>query len=66
MKGDWEEGFPQSQLRVLDPVAISPRAVRELWRFLFGVDLVQRVRGVAAPARTTRCSCWRGSRGSCA
>jgi predicted acetyltransferase len=49
VKGDWEEGFPQSQLRVLDPVAISPRAVHELWRFLFGVDLVQRVQAWPLP-----------------
>jgi predicted acetyltransferase len=49
VKGDWEEGFAQSQLRVIDPVATSPRAVHELWRFLFGVDLVQRVRAWPLP-----------------
>jgi predicted acetyltransferase len=49
VKGDWDEGFAQSQLRVIDPVATSPRAVHELWRFLFGVDLVQRVRSWPLP-----------------
>ncbi len=49
VKGDWDEGFAKSQLRVFDPVATSPRAVRELWRFLFGVDLVQRVQAWPLP-----------------
>jgi predicted acetyltransferase len=43
VKQDWEEGFAQSQLRVQEAVGTSPRATRELWRFLFGVDLVSRV-----------------------
>lgn len=43
VKQDWDEGFAQSQLRVQEAVATSPHAVRELWRFLFGVDLVGRV-----------------------
>jgi predicted acetyltransferase len=44
VKHDWDEGFAQSQLRVFEAMATSPRATRELWRFLFGVDLVARVR----------------------
>jgi predicted acetyltransferase len=43
VKQDWAEGFAQSQLRVQEAVATSPRATQELWRFLFGVDLVARV-----------------------
>jgi predicted acetyltransferase len=65
VKGDWEEGFSQSQLRVMEQVATSPRATRELWRFLFGVDLVERVQAWPLPL-ITRCSCSRGSRESCA
>jgi predicted acetyltransferase len=49
VKGHWEEGFPQSQLRVMEPVATSPRATCELWRFLFGVDLVERVQAWPLP-----------------
>jgi predicted acetyltransferase len=49
VKGDWEEGFPQSQLRVMEPVATSPRATGELWRFLFGVDLIERVQAWPLP-----------------
>jgi predicted acetyltransferase len=44
VKHDWDEGFAQSQLRVLEAQGTSPRATRELWRFLFGIDLVARVR----------------------
>jgi predicted acetyltransferase len=43
VKQDWDEGFAQSQLRVQEAVGTSPRSTRELWRFLFGVDLVGRV-----------------------
>jgi predicted acetyltransferase len=43
VKQNWDEGFPQSKLMVAEAVGTSPRATRELWRFLFGVDLVGRV-----------------------
>ncbi len=44
IKGKWEEGTPQNELRVTDAFAGSPEAVAELWRYLFGVDLVVRVK----------------------
>jgi predicted acetyltransferase len=44
LKSKWEEKFPRGELRVHDAFATSPEATRELWRFLFGVDLVERVR----------------------
>jgi len=43
VKESWDEGFAGSILRVIEPVATSPLAERELWRFLFGIDLVARV-----------------------
>jgi predicted acetyltransferase len=43
VKGDWDDGLPQSTLRVAEALATSPLATRELWRFLFGVDLVTKV-----------------------
>jgi predicted acetyltransferase len=43
IKSDWERGIPQSELRVLDAIATSPVATRELWRFLFGIDLVAKI-----------------------
>jgi predicted acetyltransferase len=43
IKQEWEEGIPRSQLRVVEAIATSPAATRELWRFLFGIDLIARV-----------------------
>ena len=44
LHGSWEDGLPASWLQVIEAVATSPTATREIWRFLFGVDLVARVR----------------------
>jgi predicted acetyltransferase len=44
LKEHWDQGIPRGELRVLDACAVSARAVRELWRFLFGIDLVARVK----------------------
>ena len=43
IKSKWEDGLPQYTLRVMEAIAVSPLATRELWRFLFGVDLVTSV-----------------------
>ena len=40
----WDNGTPQGELRVIEAQATSPEATRELWRFLFGIDLVATVR----------------------
>jgi len=45
IKLDWQEGFAKSQVRVLETCATSAAAERELWRFLFGIDLVVRIQG---------------------
>jgi predicted acetyltransferase len=50
IKSEWEHGYSKSQLRIVEAFGISSRAMRELWRFLFGVDLVARVRGGIDPA----------------
>ncbi len=39
----WEAGIPKTKLNVREAIATSPAATRELWRFLFGVDLIERV-----------------------
>jgi predicted acetyltransferase len=43
VKGEWEAGFPKGQVRVVEALAATPAAERELWRFLFGIDLTVRV-----------------------
>jgi predicted acetyltransferase len=45
IKLDWKDGFPQSQVRLVETCASSAAAERELWRFLFGIDLVTRIEG---------------------
>jgi predicted acetyltransferase len=43
LKGNWDEGVPNSTLVIREVMATSPVALREIWRFLFGVDLVARI-----------------------
>ena len=45
IKSDWQDGFSQSQVRLVEAIATSPTATRELYRFLYGIDLVVRVHG---------------------
>ena len=44
IKEKWEEGTPRGELRVNEAFAVSPDATAEIWRYLFGVDLVVRVK----------------------
>ena len=47
----WENETPKGEVRVVDAHATSPEATAELWRFLFGIDLVERVKcGLVDPA----------------
>lgn len=48
VKPKWEDGTPKGELSVMEAFATSPEATAELWRFLFGVDLVERVKSRAA------------------
>jgi predicted acetyltransferase len=45
VKSDWQEGYSQSQVRLVEAIATSPAATRELYRFIYGIDLVVRVHG---------------------
>ncbi|HEX6662834.1 MAG TPA: GNAT family N-acetyltransferase [Gaiellaceae bacterium] len=49
IKMDWEDGFSKSYVRILEVVASSTVATREIWRYLFGIDLITRVRGPHDP-----------------
>ena len=46
----WEQGTPHGEVRVVEALATSPESTAELWRFLFGIDLVVRVKGDTDPA----------------
>lgn len=43
IKHDWDRGQPKSELRLVDAIATSTGAARELWRYLFSVDLIAKV-----------------------
>jgi predicted acetyltransferase len=49
--GNWEGDFPAGTVRVGEALATSLRATREIWRFLFSIDLTTKVRcGFLDPA----------------
>lgn len=51
VKEEWEEGYPRGEVRVAEAFATSPESTRELWRYLFGIDLTTRVQcGLFDPA----------------
>lgn len=45
----WVDFTPASTLEVLEAVATSPLAQREIWRFVFGVDLIKTVKAGLLP-----------------
>ena len=49
IKQDWQHGFSQSEVRLVETLASGPVAERELWRFVFGIDLIARVEGRVDP-----------------
>ena len=44
-KWNYETGLPAGEVWVFELVAASPDAHRELWRYIFGIDLAQSVKG---------------------
>jgi predicted acetyltransferase len=42
-------GVPESKLIVREALGIDARATREIWRFLFGIDLIERVQARSLP-----------------
>lgn len=43
VKSNWDDGMPRGELFVLETHATTPIATREMWRFLFAVDLTTQV-----------------------
>ena len=44
VKHDWTGSLPNSELHVQEIMALDPVALRETWRFIFGVDLIKTIR----------------------
>jgi predicted acetyltransferase len=45
IKQEWDGGVSNSQVKLMESLATSPLAERELWRFVFGIDLMARIQG---------------------
>jgi predicted acetyltransferase len=43
VKDEWEHGYPKGEVQIVEALADSASATRELWRYLFGIDLTTRV-----------------------
>lgn len=50
-KNEWDERGPKGQVLVVEAMAITPRADRAVWGFLFGIDLMRTTKAgrVAVP-----------------
>jgi len=43
IRNKWDEGAPQGSVAVVEALGETPTATRELWRYLFSIDLTERV-----------------------
>jgi predicted acetyltransferase len=43
IRNKWEAGISQSSVAVIEALGETPTATRELWRYLFAIDLTERV-----------------------
>jgi predicted acetyltransferase len=50
-KNEWDDRGPKGQVLVVEAMAVTPRAERAVWGFLFGIDLMRtaQARRVAVP-----------------
>ena len=44
VKEGWDDGYARGEVGVVEAFATSPEATRELWRYLFSIDLTIRVK----------------------
>ena len=45
----WEKGVNTGHTMAIEAMGVTPLAIREVWRFLFGVDLMQTIHGWLLP-----------------
>jgi predicted acetyltransferase len=43
VRQEWTNSVPGSELLVLEIMALDGKALREMWRYIFGVDLIKRI-----------------------
>jgi predicted acetyltransferase len=50
IKEEWRHGFSHSEVRVVEALAANASAERDVWRYVFGIDLIERVSSRLDPA----------------
>ena len=50
VKHDWPGEIPRNKLHVNELMATTPQATADIWRFVFDIDLVERVQATDRPA----------------
>lgn len=43
VRNKWDAGIPRGSVAVIEALGATPTATRELWRYLFGIDLTEKV-----------------------
>jgi predicted acetyltransferase len=49
-RSKWEDGIPSGTLESREALGATPQAMREVWRFLLGVDLIKTAKAWLLPA----------------
>ena len=49
VKNRWDDGFPSGRVQVVDAFSTTLEGYREIWRFLFGIDLTTRLEAYFLP-----------------
>jgi predicted acetyltransferase len=50
VKSSWEQGFPVGTLQVDEAIGVDAVATREIWRYIFGVDLITNITAYHLPS----------------
>ncbi|MEA2476487.1 MAG: hypothetical protein QOC87_686, partial [Actinomycetota bacterium] len=50
VKTGWEQGFPVGNLQVDEAIGVDAVATREIWRYIFGVDLITNITAYHLPS----------------
>jgi predicted acetyltransferase len=49
IRSEWGDVGSKSELRVIEALAVDPAATRDVWRYLFDIDLIARITAHPAP-----------------
>ena len=64
-KPKWDEGLADSELQVVEAVALDGRPTAELWRYLLDIDWAARITAIAPAGRPPALVAARDAAGAC-